>query len=53
MNIWQTNNIYKTHIFLYKCFTKEFLLQDNQFKELYNNNHEFDGFRSDIEEYLK
>jgi hypothetical protein len=53
MFIWNTNNIFRTHVFLYKSFTKKFLLQDNQFMELYNNGYDFQGFRQDIEDYIK
>lgn len=51
--LWSTENIFKTHVFLYKCFTKNFLLQDIQFMELYNSNYDFQGFRDDIIEYIK
>ncbi len=50
--LWASENIFKTHSFLYKIFTKEYLLQDNQFIVLYNNKYHFQGFYTDIQEYL-
>ena len=50
--LWSSDNIFKTHSFLYKIFTKEYLLQDKQFMELRNKKYDFQGFDIDIAEYI-